>query len=366
MEKKHYLFCPGPVTISEFVRQSLPHKDMCHRVPEFEKIIISIQQNLLKIYKANDDYTILLITGSGTAANETVISSNYSENDHVLLINNGEFGCRLEELLEVHRIKTTVMNYEWGVLPNLSEIEHKIKENEDITGLAMVYHETSTGMINPVNEVGNLANEYEKNYFVDAVSAVGGEDVDVVRAHIDLCTTSSNKCLASYPGVGIVCVKKSRINMIKDNRIKVAYLNLPRLYDYSEKYNQTPNTPSVTAFIALEAAVRRIHDEGLQNQIDRHKRCAKLIRDGIKKLGLRILVDEKNAANTVTSVFLPKNVELESFIQKLEDKGYTVYSGKRHLKEQGMFQIANMGAITEDICEEFLKTVAETLDEFAN
>lgn len=364
MENKHYLFSPGPVTVSEVVKQSLPHDDMCHRVPEFEKVIVSTQKNLQKIYKANDDFTILLITGSGTAANETVISSNYSDNDHVLLINNGEFGCRLEELLEVHGIKTTVMNYDWGELPTLAEIEDQLKENSNITALAMVHHETSTGLINPVTQVGNLANQYGKTYFVDAVSAVGGEDVNVVRDHIDLCTTSSNKCLASYPGVGIICVKKSRIEAIRDNKIRVAYLNLHRLYEYSEKYHQTPNTPSVTMFIALEAAVRRINDEGLQNQIDRHKRCAKVIRDGIRKMGLRILVDEKNAANTVTSVFLPENVELESFIQKLEDNGYTVFSGKRHLKEQRMFQIANMGAITEDICEGFLKTVEETLNEY--
>jgi 2-aminoethylphosphonate-pyruvate transaminase len=364
MENKHYLFCPGPVTLSEAVQQSLPHPDMCHRVPEFEKIMTSIQQNLLKIFKANEKYTVLLITGSGTAANETVISSNYSEDDHVLLINNGEFGCRLEELLEVHGVKATVLNYEWGRLPNLEEIESRIKSNPGITGIAMVYHETSSGLINPVTQIGNLAKKYGKNYFVDGVSAVGGEDVNVVRDNIDLCTTSSNKCLASYPGVGIICVKKSRIEVIKNYKIQVAYLNLPRLYEYSEKYHQTPNTPSVTAFVALEAAVRRIHEEGLQNQIDRHKRCAKVIRDGVRKMGLRILVDEKYAANMVTSVFLPEHVELDSFIQKLEVKGYTVYSGKRHLKEQKMFQIANMGAITEEHCEGFLNTVAETLKEY--
>ena len=98
MENKQYLFCPGPVMVPEQVRKALPHPDLCHRVPAFENIIVNLQHNLLKLYKANEDYTVLLITGSGTAANETVISSYFSPKDHVLLVNNGEFGCRLEEL----------------------------------------------------------------------------------------------------------------------------------------------------------------------------------------------------------------------------------------------------------------------------
>jgi len=365
MQKKHYLFSPGPVTLSEVVKQSLPHPDMCHRVPEFEEIMKSTQKNLKKIYKANDDYTVLLITGSGTAANETVISSHYSDNDHVLLIRNGEFGNRLEELFNTHNVKVSVLSYEWNEFPVLADVEKKLKEDSSITGLAIVHHETSVGMINPVSQIGALANQYGKTYYVDAVSAVGGEDINVVRDHVDYCTTSSNKCLAGYPGVGIICAKRSRIEATRNNKIKIMYLNLHKLYDFSEKFDQTPNTPSVTIFVALEAAVKRIiEDEGLQNQIDRHKQCAKVIRDGVKKIGLETLVDDKYASNTVTSVFLPENIGLESFIQRLEDKGYTVYSGKGPLKERRMFQIANMGAITVDICKGFLKVVEETVNEY--
>jgi len=363
MEKKQYLFCPGPVNVSEAVKKSLPHLDICHRVPDFEKIMLSLQQNLHKIFKANSEYTILLITGSGTAANETVISSFYLNRDHVLLINNGELGCRLEELLAIHGIKTTVLSYEWGSLPNLAEIENQLKQDKSITGMAVVFHETSTGMINPVKQIGKLSKQYGKTLFVDAVSALGGEDVEVVRDHIDFCTSSANKCLASYPGVGIICAKRSCLEATRHNKIKVAYLNLHRIWEYSEKYHQTPNTPSVTLFIALDAAVKHIVEVGLENQINRYRRNANVIRDGIKKMGLRMLLDGEHASNTVTSVFLPDNVDLDVFIQKLEVKGYTVYSGKRHLRKQGMFQIANMGAITEEMCVRFLEVLSDTIKE---
>jgi 2-aminoethylphosphonate-pyruvate transaminase len=361
VKKDHYLFCPGPVMVSEQVRKALLRPDMAHRVPAFEKVMQNLEQNLLKIYKADDSYTVLLITGSGTAANETVISSYFTPADEVLLINNGEFGCRLEELFQIHEVKTTVLNCEWGEAPRVSDIEKYLIDNPGISALVMVYHETSTSVINPVREVGELANRYGKTYFVDGVSAVGGEDVDVVRDHIDFCTCSSNKCLASLPGVGIICAKKSKLEQTKNNKIRVAYLNLYRLYETSRTKHQTPNTPSVTMFIALDAAVERLLDEGLEAQINRHKRCAGIIRNGMKDLGLKVFVDENMASNTVTSVFLPEEVDQDDFITQLEEKGFTVYRGKRHLKAKNIFQIANMGAITEDMCHELLNVMTDTL-----
>lgn len=363
MIRNQKLFCPGPVMVSDRVKLSLLHDDMCHRVPEFENILKNIQKNLLSVFKANDDYTTLLITGSGTAANETVISSYFTPNDEVLLIKNGEFGERLEELLQIHEVKATVLQYDWGEQPELADIEAKLLERPEITAIAMVFHETSTSVINPVSKVGELAHRYSKTYIVDGVSAVGGEDVNVVRDHIDFCTCSSNKCLASLPGVGIICARKSKLEATKTNSTRVAYLNLFRLYKMSERLHQTPNTPSVTMIIALDAAVELLLDEGLDERIQRHKRCAKVIRDGARDLGLELLIDDDVASNTVTSVFLPPNVHWEAFIARLDEKGFTVYAGKGPLKERNMFQIANMGEINEKMCRKFLRVLSATLEE---
>ena len=363
MSRSHYLFCPGPVMVSDRVRQALLHPDMCHRVPGFEKIIQNIQRNLLNVFKANDDYTILLITGSGTAANETVISSFFSPEDEVILVKNGEFGERLEELLKIHEVKTTTIQYDWGTPAEIADIENRLKENIGITTIMMVFHETSTSIINPVNQVGELAYRYGKNFIVDGVSAIGGEDVNVVRDHIDFCTLSSNKCLASLPGVGIICAKKSELEKTMKNRTRVAYLNLHRLYKMSETLHQTPNTPSVTMFLELDAALKRLLEEGLENQINRYKRCAQIIRSGVRKMGLKLLVDDQVASNTVTSVFLPEKIIMDEFIGKMEVKGFTLYPGKGDLKARNMFQIANMGEVNEDMCFILLKVMAETINE---
>jgi aspartate aminotransferase-like enzyme len=115
--------------------------------------------------------------------------------------------------------------------------------------------------------------------------------------------------------------------------------------------------------IALEAAIQRLMNEGLENQIERHRRCAKIIRDGVKKLGLKMLVDGEIASNTVTSVFLPSHIDIGAFIQTLENKGFTVYAGKGPLLEKNMFQIANMGEVNEEMCVDFLKVMADTIHE---
>jgi len=243
-------------------------------------------------------------------------------------------------------------------------VEAALQQDSGITAIAMVCHETSTSIVNPVAAVGRLAEKYGKTYFVDAVSAVGGEDLDVVRDHIDFCTCSSNKCLASLAGVGIICARRSLLEALPKGKPRNAYLNLRSLYRFSEESHQTPNTPSVTMFIALEAAVKRLIREGLDNQIARHRRCAKVIREGVRKMGLETLVDDSVASNTVTSVFLPDNMNLNAFIQALEDRSFTVYPGKGPLLEKNMFQIANMGQINEADCRLFCDVMVQTLERF--
>jgi 2-aminoethylphosphonate-pyruvate transaminase len=363
MQQEHCLFCPGPVMVAPEVRLALIHKQICHRVPEFESVLRNTQENLLKIFKADDRYTVLLITGSGTAANETIISSQFTPKDKVLLVNNGVFGDRLEEILGIHDVPTTVIRYKWGERADPKNIEACLEKDPEITAIAMVFHETSTSVINPTTAVGALARRYKKRYFVDGVSAVGGEDLDVIRDNIDICSCSSNKCLGSLAGVGIICVTKAELETSSTAKPRISYLSLSSLYNFSERFHQTPNTPSVTMFIALDAAVKRLLREGLENQIERYRRCAKILRDGVGELGLEMLVDEAIASNTVTSVFLPPRIDMNAFLRELESKGFTVYPGKGQLLEKNMFQIANMGQVDEGMCRRFLKAFKETITE---
>lgn len=233
--KKHYLFSPGPVTVSSRVKKALVHDDICHRGPQFESLFNSIQEDLLKVYKADGRYVCLLITGSGTAANEAVISTYVGKQDKTLLVKNGNFGDFLHNILIRYKFNFDLLEYQWGEFPRIKEIEEKLLSSPEIKNIIMVFHETSTSMINPIKEVGRVSSQLGKTFIVDGVSAVGGEDVNVVRDHIDFCTTSSNKCLSSLPGVGIICARREKLEELKGRAFPNEYLDLYKMYEFAEK-----------------------------------------------------------------------------------------------------------------------------------
>lgn len=351
--EKPKLFSPGPVMVRADVRDALLHHDICHRGNEFEKLFIDIQENIKKLFNADDSYYSLVISGSGTAANEAVLSSALGDGDTVLLIKNGMFGDRLEEIIDKYKISKIVAPFDWATYPDINKVESLLRDNPEIKIVAMVFHETSTGMINPVREVGKLCEKYEKKYSIDAISAAGGEFVDVIDNHIDFVTSVGNKCVGAFPGSSFICAKESLLTKIDKDQCKNVYLSLFAHYKFAKTKHQTPNTPNVTLFWALNQALININNEGLDKRIEHYQSCAKIIRDGVKRIGLRQLIDD-HLSNTVTSVFLPEGYDINNFLRAMEDRGFVLYIGKGEFSKMGMFQIANMGEINKQDCQSLL------------
>lgn len=355
---KMMLFSPGPVMVEDPVRQSLLHADICHRSPEFEKLYADIQKKIVLLFEGDESYCSVVVSGSGTAANELCLSSVFNPGDEALLIDNGEFGGRLFEILSKYKIPTTRIETGWGNVPDIAQIEKAVAANDKIKWICMVFHETSTGMINPVHQVGQIAKRCGRRYFVDCVSAASGEHIEVVKNNIDLCTSVGGKCLGAFPGSAYVCGKEELMASITPEMGKTVYLNLGKHYQMMKKCNQTPNTPNVTLFWALDAALDwALTRETLDGRIARYKECAKILRDGMHEMGLKFLLPDDQMSNTVTSVFLPEGMDIAKFITCLASDGYTVYPGKGKYLAMNMFQVANMGAIYPDDCKEFLKVL---------
>ena len=352
------LFSPGPVMVEEPVRQALLHDDICHRSPEFEEAYKAITEKVVQLFEGDETYCSVVVSASGTAANETCISSVFNDGDEALLINNGEFGNRLYEILSKYEVPTTNMEFGWANVPDLAAIEEELKKNENIKWVLMVFHETSTGMINPVYEVGQLVKKYGRRFYVDCVSAAAGQHIEVVKNNIDLCSSVGGKCLGAYPGSAYVCGKEELMASVTPEMGKNVYLNLGKHYQMMKKCYQTPNTPNVTLFWALDAALDwTLTKETLDGRIARYRECAKILRDGMKEMGLRFLLPEEQMSNTVTSVFLPEGKDVTEFIAELAEDGYTVYAGKGKYFDMNMFQVANMGAIYPEDCREFLEVL---------
>lgn len=363
MEKK-MLFAPGPVLTSERVKNAALIPDICHRRSYFEKILQDLRQKILKLYNCSEEYVSAVISGSGTASNESVYSSLCSAEDKVLLITNGEFGNRLKEIIECYNIRYHELRYEWGEYPNLEEIENTIKNDREITIVGMVYHETSTGMLNPVKEVGSLCRKHNKLFFLDTISAVGGELLDLKDINVDLCTGVPNKCVSGHPGTAFVVLKRQLIERAEKIKPRNVYLNLIRHIKVAEEKNQTPNTPSVIMINVLLEAVNELLEEGLEERVKRYKKNAQIIRNGLKEMGLRLLMTETDKmSSTVTTVYLPQSIPMDDFLNEMENKGYVFYDGKGAFKSKNIFQIANMGSIAEKDCREMLEVLESVLVE---
>lgn len=363
MIEKKMLFSPGPVMTTKRIKMAALAPDICHRRPVFEKLYNDIRNNLLKLFCGEkDEYITVVVSGSGTSSNETVLSSVVGNSKKVLLISNGEFGDRLKKIINCYRMGLNLLKYKWAEYPDLKEIENELKNDKDISLISMVYHETSTGMINPVHEVGELARHYNKMYHVDAISAVGGEDVNVKRDNINFCTGVPNKAIGGQTGVSFICVRRANISRIENVPRHNIYLNLQHHIREAEKHNQTPNTPSITMFFTLNEALKVLFEEGIQETIKRYQENASIIRKGLQELNLELLLkDESLMSNTVTSVFLPVNIDVKDFINEMENEGYTLYLGKGPLLKRNLFQVANMGQIFPEDCKEFIRILERVL-----
>ena len=191
------LLNPGLVNVTDRVRQALMLPDLCHREKEFTDLMAAIRAKLLKAFNIEEEYTSVLVSGSGTAALEMAVSSSLSPGRSMLVIQNGVYGERIGKICDIYQFNRHTIKLSWGEPPNLEDIEKELKENPDIEVVALVHHETTTGLLNPLKEVGELARRYEKIYLVDCISSLAGDEIDFKS--IDIAVGTANKCIQGFP-----------------------------------------------------------------------------------------------------------------------------------------------------------------------
>ncbi|MBL4589966.1 MAG: alanine--glyoxylate aminotransferase family protein [Alphaproteobacteria bacterium] len=361
--KKLLLFTPGPVNVAKNVKAAICREDICHREVEFDNLLESIENKLLRLYeiKTISNYRAVVITGSGTAANETMLSSIVGDKN-ILILSNGEFGERLYKMSKIHNKNTFLLDFSWGKTLNLEKIEAYLQAH-DIDIVAMVHHETSSGMLNPLEKVGALSKENGAMLIVDCVSSTGAEVIDMEKCGISFCSSSSSKAVCSYPGLSFVVGRIDEFEKLKDMPVKSTYLNLYNFYNFIKEYSQTPNTPAVPLFFALEQTLNNILDKGVANHHDSLRARAQFLRQGMLKLGLKFLIDEKDMCCVLTTVKVPFHINVTSFRQRLREKSIIIYEGKGCFKNK-VFQVGNIGELSSDNLQFFLKSLEEVLRSF--
>jgi 2-aminoethylphosphonate-pyruvate transaminase len=357
--RQYILLNPGPVNVSPRVQQALLRGDLCHREEEFSDLLVAIRTKLLQAF-APSGYTAVPVTGSGTLAVEAMVSSALPEGKKLLVINNGVYGERMLRMAEAHRIPTVELRYEWTQRPDLNQIESTLRDDPAIHAVALVHHETTTGLLNIVTKVGAITRRAGRWLLLDAVSSLAAEDLDLVRDGIDLCACTANKCVQGLPGVSFVLVRNGAMTAMQQYPRRSLYLHLPLHWEAQER-RSIPFTPSVQTWYALDAALDELLEETVAKRVQRHRAAAQLLREGFVRLGLKALLPVAYQSNTLTSLFLPEGMSYSHLHDGLKERGFVIYEGQGKL-QTGIFRVANMGYLTLDDFRRFLGALEEVLE----
>ena len=359
---RYTLLNPGPVMTSARVKAALVHHDVCHRDQDYTGIVRRLQTKLRPVFAATPEHDIFLVTGSGTAAMETALCSALLPGKTMLTLSNGAFGERLGEIADVHRLPHRALRLPWGETMDPAAVEAALDQDPSIGVVAMIRHETSVGLLNPVAAIGRLCQERGVLLIVDAVSALGAEEVDVVADGIDVCLSSSNKCLHAVAGVSFLCVSPRFWALTEGLLPRSYYLDLRRYRRAIEELGQTPFTPAVSAFFALETALDELAEEGgVAARREQYRRRNLRIRRVLTSLGFQPFTNTGRESVTITTVKVPTGLGVGELYDKLKERGFVIYKAKGPLAADHV-QIANMGELPDSTIDAFLAELAAVVE----
>jgi 2-aminoethylphosphonate-pyruvate transaminase len=348
------LLNPGPVNVSPRVTAALARGDLCHREPECAELLDRIRRRLVEAFAPRGGFAAVLVTGSGTAALEMAVTSVLSPTGRLVVVANGVYGERIAEMAAAAGLSHVVVAGEWTRAPDLAAVERAIAEPA-VEAVAMVHHETTTGLLNPVAAVGALARRHRKLLLVDSVSGLAGDALDVETAGVDLVVGTANKCIQGVPGMAFVLVRTDVLERLVRHPRRSVYLSLAT---YAR--HPMPFTPAVQAAYAFDEALAELLEEGVATRLARYARAAAQLRAGFARLGLELVLPPELRSSSITSLRLPEGRTYRELHDALKARGFVVYEGQGRLAGD-VFRVANMGHLTPADFDGFLTALGRVL-----
>ncbi|KVX11654.1 2-aminoethylphosphonate aminotransferase [Burkholderia ubonensis] len=335
------LLNPGPVTLTERVRRSLLQPDLCHRESEFFDLQDEARARLVAAYGLDPtEWAAVLMTGSGTAAVESMIAALVPQRGKLLVIENGVYGERIAQIATQYAIAHEVLKHEWMQAPDLAQIAARLDAG-GFSHVAVIHHETTTGRLNDLGAIADVCRARGVRLLVDGVSSFGAEAIDFAGGDIDAVAATANKCLHGVPGAAFVIVRRSALAQAAS---RTYYLDLGRLAKLQDQRN-TPFTPSVHAYYALVEALREFDEAGgWRARHARYKALADQAQAGLAARGMPLVLPEGASSVVLRAYRLPQGVTYEQLHDGLKARGFVIYAGQGGLSKE-LFRISTMGAI---------------------
>lgn len=342
--RREVLLNPGPSTTTDSVKYAQVVPDICPRELEFGNLMEKVAEDLTSFVADPKDYISIMFGCSGTGADEAMVSSCVPPDGKLLVVDNGSYGARLAKIAQVYNIDMDVFKSSTYEPIDIAALEEKMKTG-GYTTFAIVYHETTTGLLNPLEKICPMAKKYGMTTIVDIVSAYGGMPINLEKLGIDFASTTSNKHIGGMAGVGIVVCRRSELLKQKEWPMRSYYLNLFDQYKYFLETKQTRFTPPVQTFYALRQAITETKVETIEKRYERFTACWKILVKALKEIGLKMLVAEENQSHFITAILIPETPEYSftALHDYAKSFGFTIYPGK--LGNIDTFRIANMGDI---------------------
>ncbi|WP_175716969.1 2-aminoethylphosphonate aminotransferase [Burkholderia anthina] len=344
------LLNPGPVTLTERVRRSLLQPDLCHRESEFFDLQDEARARLVAAYELDPaEWAAVLMTGSGTAAVESMVAALVPQDGKLLVIENGVYGERITQIATQYGIAHDVLKHEWMQAPDLAQIVARLDAG-GYSHVAVIHHETTTGRLNDLGAIAEVCRARGVKMLVDGVSSFGAEAIDFAGGVIDAVAATANKCLHGVPGAAFVIVRRSALAKAAS---RTYYLDLGRLAKLQDQRN-TPFTPSVHAYYALVEALREFDEAGGWRARHAHyKALADQAQAGLAARGMPLVLPEGASSVVLRAYRLPQGVTYETLHDGLKARGFVIYAGQGGLSKE-LFRISTMGAIAAADVERLL------------
>jgi 2-aminoethylphosphonate-pyruvate transaminase len=354
------LLNPGPAGTSAAVQNALLRGDMCHREPEFTQLLQAIRARLPLVLEVAGTHEAVLLTGSGTAAAESAVLASVRDGRAIIVVNNGVYGDRLAAIARGYGIPVHEVRQDWTRPVSPERVAQALREHPDADAVACVHHETTTGLLNPVAEIGALVRDTGTCFVLDAISATAIERPSLADVHADLVCGTANKGLHGLPGMSFLLLSARARERAAAAPQRSLYLNAAR-HLAAQRRGEVLFTPAVQICYALDEALRELADGGgYPARVAQYERRAALVRAGFTELGLHPLVALEHRAASVTALALPDGVGYRPLHDALRADGYVIYPGQGPLTGRTM-RVATMGELSLETLAAFIEALGRAL-----
>lgn len=341
------LFTPGPLTTSPSVKAAM-QRDVGSRDSEFIRIVAEIRSELLRIGGVSKEagYEAVPMQGSGTFAIEAVLSSVIPPDGRLLVLANGAYGERIRQIAERLKIAVSINRWPEDESPDAATVRRLLGEQPRPTHVAIVHLETTTGILNPIDDIAAVVREHGCRFIVDAMSSFGGVALDLAALPVDYLVSSANKCLEGVPGFSFVITRRSALQESAGWARSVS-LDLLAQFEALESNGQFRFTPPTHALVAFAQALAELREEGgVPARAERFRRNREALLLGMRQLGFREYLKPEHQSDIITSFRYPEDArfDFDEFYRRLAERGYVIYPGK--ISHADCFRIGTIGRIS--------------------